>query len=378
MSMEILEKRPRLEANTNGLVKNFASPTPVLRKELVEDVPLRPAYIGILKSRKDIAVAIRSVTSILPAYGHLKRCVGQRLLLAFVKWSDKDERDDRFETAEDLKNFLIDKKFDMNILKDTFEIVRVPEKPPKTRAQYNKALEAWPVNFHPDSTIEIIVTGNFFDSQQLDTINACMRICINAAKAKAVGNDSCNGAALILDPDDGNNSRVLAIAASRINEHPMWHASMLAVDLVARIRGGGAWELDAPFIIEQSEVERKCELTNEQLPLFYPAALKSINIPDTIFPSVLKTKLSEEERKAPYLCTGYWIFLLKEPCPLCAMALLHSRAAMIFYGTGNPVKGVLGTRAVFHTTPGLNHRYKVWRNVLESECRAVAANLSVI
>ena len=81
------------------------------------------------------------------------------------------------------------------------------------------------------------------------------------------------------------------------------------------------------------------------------------------------------EKCGPYLCTGYWAFLLMEPCPLCAMALLHSRVLRIFYGISNKTTGVLGTKTILHAVPGLNHRYQVWSGVLEQECQRVLQDI---
>ncbi|XWS22014.1 hypothetical protein CRYUN_Cryun30bG0107200 [Craigia yunnanensis] len=45
----------------------------------------------------------------------------------------------------------------------------------------------------------------------------------------------------------------------------------------------------------------------------------------------------------PYLCTGYDIYLVWEPCTMCAMALVHQRFKRIFYAFPNPEAGALGS-----------------------------------
>ncbi|KAJ8509988.1 hypothetical protein OPV22_000422 [Ensete ventricosum] len=45
----------------------------------------------------------------------------------------------------------------------------------------------------------------------------------------------------------------------------------------------------------------------------------------------------------PYLCTGFDIYLVWEPCTMCAMALVHQRIRRIFFALPNPNAGALGS-----------------------------------
>ncbi|CAN6247773.1 unnamed protein product [Urochloa humidicola] len=69
--------------------------------------------------------------------------------------------------------------------------------------------------------------------------------------------------------------------------------------------------------------------------------------------------LSETTR--PYLCTGFDIYLVWEPCPMCAMALVHHRFKRVFYAFPNPVNGALGGVYRLHGEKSLNHHYNVFR-----------------
>ncbi|XP_064593909.1 probable inactive tRNA-specific adenosine deaminase-like protein 3 [Zonotrichia leucophrys gambelii] len=60
-----------------------------------------------------------------------------------------------------------------------------------------------------------------------------------------------------------------------------------------------------------------------------------------------------------YLLSGCDVFVTREPCALCAMALLHARVRRVFYGHAC-AQGALGTRWGLHGHPRLNHRYRVW------------------
>uniref|UniRef100_A0A0D9XB83 CMP/dCMP-type deaminase domain-containing protein n=1 Tax=Leersia perrieri TaxID=77586 RepID=A0A0D9XB83_9ORYZ len=71
----------------------------------------------------------------------------------------------------------------------------------------------------------------------------------------------------------------------------------------------------------------------------------------------------------PYLCTGFDIYLVWEPCTMCAMALVHQRFKRIFYAFPNPITGALGSVYRLHGEKSLNHHYSVFRvKVPEAYC----------
>lgn len=410
-------KASKMEATTRSWTAK-----PILSSDFTEASPLQEVYVGVLKERKDTSIAIQSISAVLPGFAHLKRCSNGKLLLAPLRSSELSEKSHDISLGEDeLKNQLKEKGFNLSLLEDMFQVAKVPSKAPKTKSQASQASKIWPVNFHPDQTIERLIDGSEFDDDRLHAIERIMSLVIQAAKLEAVGDERCTGAAAVVDPEDG---RILAISAARIDRHPMWHASMLAVDLVAKLHGGGAWQLvDEDFTKKETDVVEKKETGDErtdpmtivdegeslkkrlktikrryeeETPLCYPKTLSaSLQFPCQVpleTEIVLKGRKSsnvkienphrrehEEESNAekcgPYLCTSYWVFLLMEPCPLCAMALLHSRIARIFYGAANPSAGVLGTRALLHTLPGLNHRYQVWGGILERECQQMVKEI---
>ncbi|KAF7413418.1 hypothetical protein HZH68_001907 [Vespula germanica] len=383
--------RSSKESRTESVARSW-TPKPVLDPEITKDLPLIDAYVGILKEKKDISKAIKAISIVLPGFDHLKRCSSNKILLAPVKSFDTN---DDVPVQERLKIFLKEKSFDLALLEDDLRVVKVPERNARSKAQAARASKVWPLKFHPDPFLEAIVDGTIFNEDQLRGIDEYMTVAVTAAKLEAVGDSNCNGSAVIVDPEDGG--KVLAIAASKMDRHPMWHASMLAVDLVAKLHGGGAWNLceeggvgpsrvsDRNLEGRMKTIKRKYE---EEAPLCYPRTLSKIDIP-SVGSLEAKWKLqgrrnngpkradaiaepSTSEKCGPYLCTGCWVFLLKEPCPMCAMALLHSRAARIFYGASNERTGVLGSNGILHAVPGLNHRYRVWSGILEGICEEVS------
>jgi len=62
----------------------------------------------------------------------------------------------------------------------------------------------------------------------------------------------------------------------------------------------------------------------------------------------------------PYLCTGWDCFLVREPCMMCAMALLHSRIRRVIYCRPDALHGALGGRHRLHAQRSLNHHYRVY------------------
>lgn len=355
--MAMDQKKPKMEDSSVAAKKK---PRPILAEELTKQPDLEKSFVGVLKDKKGISKAIAGLGPILPSPQHLKRCSGLRIYLAPVKTVNGN--------AEELKKFLSDKGFDLSLLEDELEVVEVVSTPPRTKTQTAYASEFWPVNFHPDLNLEALISGSLFDEDQLASLESCMRLAIAVSEGSAIGSSECNGSAVIVNPDDGT---ILSIAASRQDKHPMWHASMLAVDLVAKAQGGGAWKL-----IEDNETDSSKRKHRDILPLRYPDSLARIEVPkegSLVFAKrdqkkKQDTKKEPDDKCGPYLCTGYWAILLQEPCPLCAMALLHSRVSRIFYGAANPKTGILGSRATLHSVPGLNHRYQVWSELLRDEC----------
>eukprot|EP01126_Amoeba_proteus_P060865 TRINITY_DN8101_c0_g1_i2.p1 TRINITY_DN8101_c0_g1~~TRINITY_DN8101_c0_g1_i2.p1 ORF type:complete len:195 (-),score=28.04 TRINITY_DN8101_c0_g1_i2:59-643(-) len=62
-----------------------------------------------------------------------------------------------------------------------------------------------------------------------------------------------------------------------------------------------------------------------------------------------------------YLCTGFYAFCWKEPCVMCAMALLHSRIGKVFFHLPNQKRGGLVSRFKIHCQSSLNHHFHVYR-----------------
>lgn len=209
-------------------------------------------------------------------------------------------------TAKDCLESLTKKGLDISGLKGNPEVFRVTSKAPLTRKQFENSVQLWPCNFREDKKLEALVAGCAFSDEELQTQASLMLKCLQVAeKSSCEGGDAVG--AIAVDP---RTSEVVAEGVDRRLEHPLKHAAMNLV----RITGS-------------------------------------------------KRKHSEDD----YLCTGLDVFLNREPCAMCAMALLHSRVARVFYGTSTQ-HGALGSAAMLHLLPGVNHRYQVFRDVLLDQC----------
>ncbi|KAM0749917.1 hypothetical protein T439DRAFT_42353 [Meredithblackwellia eburnea MCA 4105] len=69
----------------------------------------------------------------------------------------------------------------------------------------------------------------------------------------------------------------------------------------------------------------------------------------------------QDGQPAPYLLTGLSVFMTHEPCLLCAMSLLHSRIANLFYVRRSEGSGGCGSLYTVHEDEGLNHKFEVWK-----------------
>jgi tRNA-specific adenosine deaminase 3 len=188
---------------------------------------------------------------------------------------------------------------------------------PVTRAQFDRLRATpayWPTAFHEDKQLESLLAGT----------HSLWSPGLRAQQERMLGLAGGEGGVVA---DSGRV--VAAVDRGSGPSHPLGHAAMLLVDLVARTQGGGASALTAGLACTPA-----------------PAGEAAPRVPTT----------------GPYLCTGYTVYLAREPCHMCAMALLHSRAAMVLYR--RPSKdGALASADRLLDREGLNHRYQVFRAV---------------
>ena len=65
------------------------------------------------------------------------------------------------------------------------------------------------------------------------------------------------------------------------------------------------------------------------------------------------------------------LYVTKEPCPMCAGAMVHVRLARVVFGLSDPKAGAAGGALNLLQFPTLNHRCEITSGVREAECRTL-------
>ncbi|KYO41252.1 probable inactive tRNA-specific adenosine deaminase-like protein 3 [Alligator mississippiensis] len=301
-------------------------PEPVLSELESRGVELVSAYAAPILLKAETSRLVQELALALPLTGlpHLKRVRARATGLEVLVCLAEDGA-----IPQTLAQLLPHSRVHTHGLGEPF-LVRVPARPPLTRRQFEEAAAHWPTAFHENKRTSRALDGTLFTAQECVSMARHMEQALDAA---------CHGAELgmvpagvaVVDPATGC---VLAVGHDcRRGLHPLLHAAMVGIDLVAHGQGGGAYSYrDFASCSFQPLVD------------------------------------GSPHEGLPYICTGYDMYLTREPCAMCAMALVHARIRRVFYGVPAP-QGALGSCYHMHSRRDLNHRYEVFRGVLEGPCR---------
>ncbi|CAL5033807.1 unnamed protein product [Urochloa decumbens] len=266
---------------------------------------------------------------------------------------------------------------DVQKIVDTYQLnsftAKVPMCSAISKEDWEEQCKLWPTSYHPAHDLGI---ARGFREEELASIFNCMKITIQLSK---VGKGN---AAIIVDPSSTQIiAKSLSMEVSCINPwgwtkqrtmgqkplpseisfmwHPLRHAALVAIENAA--------ERDRMMFPSTSLIKPDSNSNLENYNDNEPAKrLKT----DTIvkFEHQDKEQSADEsccsdlsETTRPYLCTGFDIYLVWEPCAMCAMALVHHRFKRVFYAFPNPVHGALGGVYRLHGEKSLNHHYNVFR-----------------
>src|SRR5215831_4332877 len=65
------------------------------------------------------------------------------------------------------------------------------------------------------------------------------------------------------------------------------------------------------------------------------------------------------------------LYVTKEPCAMCAGALVHTRIRRVIFGCADSAAGAAGSLVNLLQMPKLNHRCEITFGVLQKECAAI-------
>lgn len=308
---------------------------PVLSDEQSQDVELIEAFAAPIINKRETSRLVRELNSLYPLNGlqHVKRVravkdkVSQHPLeVLLCPVSDAPVAPE----AVSIDSLLPSDAVSPDGLGEPF-LVKVAARPPLTRPQFELASQHWPTSFHEDKQVTVALRGELFSPPQKARMHSYMACALAAAEAARELGMEAVGAAVV----DPATESIIAVGHDCRGDHPLHHAVMVCIDLVARSQGGGCFSFDS-----------------------YPACR---------FTPVASDVLQTAATPQPYICTGFDLYVTREPCVMCAMALVHSRIGRVFYGSVS-ADGALGTKFKVHSQKDLNHRFDVFQGVLGRQC----------
>ncbi|XP_042896412.1 probable inactive tRNA-specific adenosine deaminase-like protein 3 isoform X3 [Parasteatoda tepidariorum] len=247
-SIKITENKKRkvIEGHGNGAKKrqdigDTLTIVPVIEEKYIETVITEKMFIGKIISKKETSRLVKELSDAFPLEekSHLKR----------VKWTDEK---DIFEIiirpllpnepvegvlSFSLKYVLGESHVNTNGLSDTVIVRDIPKTPAWTYSQFKEAVKFWPVQFRENKYIERALKDQLFSSEERSNIQMYMEMCLRVGK-----NGDENVGCVIVDPV---NSNVVAVSHDCRHQHPLQHAVMVAIELVAKGQGGvESWNIN--------------------------------------------------------------------------------------------------------------------------------------
>jgi tRNA(adenine34) deaminase len=78
-----------------------------------------------------------------------------------------------------------------------------------------------------------------------------------------------------------------------------------------------------------------------------------------------------EQAVGDWRLTDCTLYVTKEPCPMCAGAVVHVRLARVVFGAPDPKAGAAGSALNLLQFPSLNHQCQITPGIRERDCRAL-------
>ena len=75
-----------------------------------------------------------------------------------------------------------------------------------------------------------------------------------------------------------------------------------------------------------------------------------------------------EDAVEDWRLTDCTVYVTKDPCPMCAGAIVHCRLARVVYGAPDPKGGAAGGAMNLLQFPTLNHQCEITPGIMETDC----------
>ncbi|CRK95673.1 CLUMA_CG009131, isoform A [Clunio marinus] len=320
----------------------------ILDDTMTYNLPCRKFFVGKISDRKETSRAMIELNNKMPleCVNYTKRVnKSSEILIASLESLDMTENCDK----DKLKAKLLSNKIPENIIETItidIRVVEIPDFQPHLRWQYEIVTKNWPCKFHENKYLESLWNDTIFNDEEIKQHWRFIEICQFISKHfenSTVG--------LAVNP---YNKRIVAFGVCKVKLNPILHCCMDLIDQVSRTQNGGVWSVN-----QNKNYQKITQIVSAKF---------DVNFGEGPFEKVASSE-DNLHKFGPYLCTGYFIYLLDEPCLMCSMALIHSRARRVFYHRSRSY-GALGSMTKLHTNKNLNHRFEAFRlelsQVLES------------
>lgn len=294
-------------------------------------------------------------------------------------------------------------------------MVQCAAQAPETRDQWAAWNKIWPITWHVPEIAKPL-PGAVATAEEHAYFSRHMQQALSLAHQHGVAN-----AAIIVDPA---TSEIVASAHDLSISHPLQHAVMVAIARSAS-RDMRLWPenvhvaLPAPASLDSVQAEQSAGHCSSEPAC--NAATAAVSHPPLDGADEVTGQKAKRARKSPhasnaacesdansthrtdgmqadmaadgtdsaptqgtlagarlrqYLCTGYDLFIVSEPCVMCAMAMVHSRVRTVVFTHKDTLHGALGGSLKLHAQSSLNHHYRVF-HMPPAELKASLASCSV-
>ncbi|OQR67358.1 tRNA-specific adenosine deaminase protein 3-like [Tropilaelaps mercedesae] len=288
--LAVIESKKLDSSRCEGTDEMTAPEPPAVKKARLELIPVLPlafvrpvqrtkVFIASVMDRKFTSSIVRSLSDQFPLreLQHLKRVRKNGDVLEVILCQDAENVQAAGDCAKP--------GLDLSSVREH----EVSLHAPLTREQFEECLKFWPTQFHEDKLTRSILDGTLFSADDREQMERCMRVVLSRAHNETevmtakhslqdcISSGRVLNVAAIVNP---RNGVVLAVGVDRTAVHPALHATMAAIDLIATLQGGGAWDTDK--LLGVRDVDKADQV---------------VESPDIHSSSV-------DIVKTPYICTG--------------------------------------------------------------------------